>query len=314
MSNLIAAAYSAASTTEKAEGNSGATNEGYALGKINEAVYYPQGTGNHGALAREEDWAIEMNDLPLAIGANWFHPAAATTGHQEPHAACATITQDSDSAKPFIHHGPSSRRFKKKKGLPKRPLSSYNIFFQKERVRIYEQSSGRISFEELGKMIGQRWKSLDDQDRREYDDLAEAEVSRYRQERDVYDDLRRKTLGCNDVEGDDDDIQFQSDCATNSWLAAGESSQGDSLTRNKDDSNNASKFLSKRAPYLFKPHDPNGPLPHTSLPPGMQVSLRDPDGREQAYKIEYKCFRMTRKDAEEYMLRLNAQMDVGRVK
>ncbi|GKY97077.1 hypothetical protein MPSEU_000666200 [Mayamaea pseudoterrestris] len=283
--------------SEAIDGN-GVGGIGRSSSKGNEAVYL--NGSNHGAYASEEEWAMEMNDT-LGLG-NWFETAAAARDQDSAAAAAhttATITKAESKAS--IHHGPSSRRTKKKKGMPKRPLSAYNLFFQKERVRIYEQSSGRVSFEELGKTIGQRWKSLSEEDRREYDDLAEGEVNRYRVERDAYDDMRRKTLEYRDT---DHDLHDKLDSSP--WLTDGETKEGDSLA--------TSQRSSKRAPYLFKPHDVDAPLPHTSLPPGMLVSLRDPDGREQSYKIEYKCFRMTRKDAEEYMDRLNEQVETGQVK
>ena len=260
-----------------------------------------------GAYASEEEWAMEINDT-LGLG-TWFDAAGAAVREHDGAAAPVAAEVRSTAPKASIHHGPSSsRRIKKKKGMPKRPLSAYNLFFQKERVRIYEQSSGRVTFEDLGKTIGQRWKSLSEEDRREYDELAEAEVARYRQERDVYDEMRRKTLGCKDSMDELDDAATSTGAST-SWLA------DDSVpTRSSSTKETSSKTSLSKAPYYFKPHDPDAPPPYTSLPPGMLVSLRDPDGREQSYKIEYKCFRMTRKDAEEYMDRLNEQMETGQVK
>lgn len=94
--------------------------------------------------------------------------------------------------------GPSRRSGKKKpKGMPKRPLSAYNIFFQQERLRVYEQSSlsgDRVTFEELGKEIGMRWRNLTEKDRKQYDQLADKEIERYRQERDAFEESRRRRL------------------------------------------------------------------------------------------------------------------------
>jgi len=94
--------------------------------------------------------------------------------------------------------GPSRRSGKKKpKGMPKRPLSAYNIFFQQERLRVYEQSnlSGyRVTFEDLGKEIGMRWRNLSEKDRKQYDQLAGKEIERYRQERDTFEETRRRRL------------------------------------------------------------------------------------------------------------------------
>jgi hypothetical protein len=93
-----------------------------------------------------------------------------------------------------------------KMGLPKRPLSAYNIFFAAERIRIYEEKSSensnsggsgsekRVSFEELGKIIGRRWRELPDTGRKVYDSQAEKEVERYREERRVYEEARRQRI------------------------------------------------------------------------------------------------------------------------
>lgn len=94
--------------------------------------------------------------------------------------------------------GPSRRTGKKKpKGMPKRPLSAYNIFFQQERLRVYEQSNlsgDRVTFEDLGKEIGMRWRNLSEKDRKQYDQLADKEIERYRQERDAFEESRRRRL------------------------------------------------------------------------------------------------------------------------
>jgi hypothetical protein len=246
-------------------------------------------TNNNNTYASEDEWAMQIHET---LG--WLDNSPVTAAVTAPTAV---------ENKASIHHGPSvSRRIKRKKGMPKRPLSAYNIFFQKERVRIYEScSEGRVSFEDLGKTIGQRWKSISDKDRHEYDRLADAEVARYRIERDAYDAIQRKTLECKGDDGSDHEFTALRDPLPSNLLydvnEPSAPSTGDSNSEAKDST------------YYFQPHDPDGQLPPTSLPPGMQVTLRDSDGREQSYKIVYKCYRMTRKDAEAYMARLNAQIE-----
>ena len=98
---------------------------------------------------------------------------------------------------------------------PKRPLSAYNLFFQYERdmllrskpskegqshetmhMTIHNDPSerrnrsktvrppphGKIGFAELAKIIGAKWKSLDDPARKHFQDLAAVEKKRYVQE------------------------------------------------------------------------------------------------------------------------------------
>jgi HMG (high mobility group) box len=86
--------------------------------------------------------------------------------------------------------GPSHRRSKKKiKGLPKRPLSAYNLFFKKERLKIFEEglmNQERISFQGLAKLVGQRWQMLDEETRQELRRRSQEDVIRYQHEMKEY--------------------------------------------------------------------------------------------------------------------------------
>jgi len=93
---------------------------------------------------------------------------------------------------------PASRKRKKKpNGMPKRPLSAYNLFFRAERAKILvgetmeEDSSkengrrrrpphGIIGFSDLGKCIGARWKNLSFEEKKKLKRLADEESERYK--------------------------------------------------------------------------------------------------------------------------------------
>ena len=102
------------------------------------------------------------------------------------------------------------------KDKPKRPLTGYNIFFKEERLRIYaergvdveetkkdeqeedlariqhtstrtkkkrrEEQPGVIEFEELGKLVGQRWKNLSEEERANYNKLAKKAMPGYKEQ------------------------------------------------------------------------------------------------------------------------------------
>mmetsp|Transcript_22381 Transcript_22381/g.48689 ORF Transcript_22381/g.48689 Transcript_22381/m.48689 type:complete len:448 (-) Transcript_22381:441-1784(-) len=91
---------------------------------------------------------------------------------------------------------PISRRKKKPKGMPKRPLSAYNLYFQAERtniIAIQQEGNGpRIGFEGLGKIIGKKWRDLGSADKKEYSKLAEKDSERYRKEMDAYHERKAK--------------------------------------------------------------------------------------------------------------------------
>ena len=94
---------------------------------------------------------------------------------------------------------------KKPKDKPKRPLSAYNIFFKEERTRILEalpegdpkpensggrkrkkRPHGKIGFESLAKVIGQRWQELTADQVDYYKKKAESDMLRYKSEMEKY--------------------------------------------------------------------------------------------------------------------------------
>uniref|UniRef100_A0A7S3L8R2 HMG box domain-containing protein n=1 Tax=Amphora coffeiformis TaxID=265554 RepID=A0A7S3L8R2_9STRA len=72
---------------------------------------------------------------------------------------------------------------------PKRPLSAYNLFFRDQRECLLKtlpptksngRGHGKISFRDLGKMIGSMWKEIDPQEKARYEVMASQGREKYR--------------------------------------------------------------------------------------------------------------------------------------
>ncbi|KAJ0426063.1 high mobility group box domain-containing protein [Aspergillus carlsbadensis] len=76
-------------------------------------------------------------------------------------------------------------RKKKDPNAPKRGLSAYMFFANENREKVREDNPG-ISFGQVGKMLGEKWKALSDKERKPYDDKAAADKKRYEEEKAQY--------------------------------------------------------------------------------------------------------------------------------
>ena len=66
---------------------------------------------------------------------------------------------------------------------PKRPVSAYNIFFKwKRRELVRKDIHGKLTFSQIGKLIGEQWKTINESDRANYDRQAKSDQLRYREE------------------------------------------------------------------------------------------------------------------------------------
>jgi hypothetical protein len=93
---------------------------------------------------------------------------------------------------------------KRPKGIPERPLSAYNLFFQRIRPSVLRSGdssdkSKKISFEELAKIIGKRWDQLGKQERKGFEELAQTESARYRREREAFDRAKAKEANARSI-------------------------------------------------------------------------------------------------------------------
>ena len=107
----------------------------------------------------------------------------------------------------------------KQKDRPKRPLSAYNYFVKEERAKItnavccddvnrqkeidpdltadqiekLKKGDGKVSFEELGKLIGLRWKDITSNPERAsyYASLAEVDKKRHKKDMEAYIEMKK---------------------------------------------------------------------------------------------------------------------------
>ncbi|KAK4224590.1 Non-histone chromosomal protein 6 [Podospora fimiseda] len=79
----------------------------------------------------------------------------------------------------------TKRRAKKDPNAPKRGLSAYMFFANEQRENVREENPG-VSFGQVGKILGERWKALSDKQRAPYEAKAAADKKRYEDEKQAY--------------------------------------------------------------------------------------------------------------------------------
>jgi len=77
------------------------------------------------------------------------------------------------------------KRTKKDPNAPKRGLSAYMFFANEQRDTVREENPG-ITFGQVGKLLGERWKALNDKQRAPYEAKAAADKKRYEDEKQAY--------------------------------------------------------------------------------------------------------------------------------
>lgn len=93
-----------------------------------------------------------------------------------------------------------ARKTKKDPNAPKRALSAYMFFSQDWRERIKTENPD-AGFGEVGKLLGAKWKELDEDEKKPYIDQAAKDKERADEEKAAYD---TKAKGSGDDEEDDD--------------------------------------------------------------------------------------------------------------
>ncbi|KAI9831860.1 MAG: Non-histone chromosomal protein 6 [Phylliscum demangeonii] len=74
---------------------------------------------------------------------------------------------------------------KKDPNAPKRGLSAYMFFANEQRENVRDENPG-ITFGQVGKVLGERWKALNEKQRGPYEAKAAADKKRYEDEKATY--------------------------------------------------------------------------------------------------------------------------------
>ena len=131
--------------------------------------------------------------IPETMGPDTFQ-----TDPSDARPASTGITEKKNKKRPTSQASSGLRRPKKKKGVPKRPLSAYNLFFQSERAKILEAAESgqgdRLGFEGMAKIIARKWKALPASEKPQYDKGAEKDSIRYQKEMEEYNKKKNKRM------------------------------------------------------------------------------------------------------------------------
>ncbi|VDC02285.1 unnamed protein product [Peniophora sp. CBMAI 1063] len=93
-------------------------------------------------------------------------------------------------------------RAKKDKNAPKRGLSAYMFFSQDHREQV-KKDHPDASFGELGKILGGKWKEMDDDDKKPYIKQAAEDKARYEREKEEYESGKAASGSGEEAEDDD---------------------------------------------------------------------------------------------------------------
>ncbi|KAK2462717.1 hypothetical protein APHAL10511_005235 [Amanita phalloides] len=98
---------------------------------------------------------------------------------------------DTPGIEPGTPHKHASRKGEKYPKAPKRPLSAYMYFVQDWRERIKAENPD-AGFGEVGKLLGAKWKELDNEEKKPYIERAAQDKTRADKENAAYEDLIRR--------------------------------------------------------------------------------------------------------------------------
>ncbi|UZJ53024.1 hypothetical protein CBS101457_002344 [Exobasidium rhododendri] len=81
--------------------------------------------------------------------------------------------------------GSKAKKAKKDPNAPKRPLSAYMFFSQDHREKVRTENA-TASFGEIGRLLGAKWKEMEEADKKLYHDMAARDKIRAEDEKATY--------------------------------------------------------------------------------------------------------------------------------
>lgn len=93
----------------------------------------------------------------------------------------ARYLKDLQAADPATLSAANRKRLKKEAGGPRRPLSSY-MFFSRDNRTIVQKENPEAKFAQVGKLLGQKWKGMNKEEKQPYLDMAGQDKIRYQTE------------------------------------------------------------------------------------------------------------------------------------
>merc|ERR1712032_1140753 len=87
---------------------------------------------------------------------------------------------------------------------PKKPQTAYLYFSTELRPKLKKENPA-LSFGELGKLVGSKYKELTEDDKEKYNDMAKADKERYKKEMASYEQKKKSEAEDSDSDDDDED-------------------------------------------------------------------------------------------------------------
>lgn len=96
------------------------------------------------------------------------------------------------------------KKVKKDPNAPKRGLSAFMYFSSAERPKVKEDKP-EISFGDVGKELGERWKAISDKEKAKFEEMAKKDKDRYTKEKTAYDAKGGAPAAADDDDDEDDE-------------------------------------------------------------------------------------------------------------